>query len=98
MPSRKTKGVPGKCSLPSDFFLKILFCGFWWEFGGSLEGIQREEPEKWEFCVFCGFGGSLVGKSPKSGNVVFFFVFFCGSLVGVCWEFSGNSVGRALKG
>ena len=47
MPSRKTKGVPGKCSLPSDYFLKSS--GNFVVFGGSLVGvyvgIQWEEPE-----------------------------------------------------
>ena len=37
---------------------------------------------------FVFFGGSLVG----------ILWFFCGRLVEVCWEGSGNSVGRARKG
>ena len=33
----------------------VFFCGFWWEFAGSLVGIQwEEEPEKGEFEWECG--------------------------------------------
>ena len=82
MPSRKTKGVPGKCSLPSDYFLKIYweFCGSWWEFSGNSTGRAGKVGI---LCFFVVVGGSLVG-------ILWF-------LVGVCWEFSGNSVGRARK-